>query len=417
MIVARLKSTAVSSFNLINGANSLLYPPSQTVLSNYGLNVYIGTGSWQYSGSKSRDSTKLSPLTTNSLLNIYSDIYGSRKATYDTLLFFSFNLNGKYLYNNFLTGSKLVISWSTLTTTTNCQVWVQNEPLVNLNCVAASGSLTITSPYFDYATTSNIIISVGLTNPNAASTTFNAYLYSYYYDGARYSLTIKTSNTYAVDLAYTSYNKVAKGTVEMYPFQSRISTVANAPLRIRFRIPSGSINRATGRLDLIYSQIQYSGAHYCYIVKYKDYTSMMQQTQRTMYRTSSCTSSSSTLYITPPSTLTLDVSVYYELVLLPLNMNSCSQGCVTQAGYHQTNFDPINLVAYSNINTPSIVAQQVHNLYAYEGSYYIGLQQIYILCTEPRITSLHLSININFTSSNNFPNHYLEITLYELSLT
>jgi hypothetical protein len=64
----------------------------------------------------------------------------------------------------------------------------------------------------------------------------------------------------------------------MYPFQARISTVANAPLRIRFQIPAGSIDRANGRLDLAYSQIQHSGAHYCYIIKYKDYTSMMQQT-------------------------------------------------------------------------------------------------------------------------------------------
>lgn len=203
----------------------------------------------------------------------------------------------------------------------------------------------------------------------------------------------------------------------MYPFQARISTVANAPLRIRFQIPSGSIDRANGRLDLIYSQIQYSGAHYCYLIKYNDYTSMMQQTQRTIYRTSSCTSSSTTIYVTPPSTLTLATSVYYELVLLPLGMSSCSGGCVTQSGYHQTNFDQINLIAYSNINTgPGIIAQQVNKLYAYEGSSFIGLQQIYILCTEPRITSLHISMNINFTSSNNFPNHYLEITLYELGI-
>lgn len=213
MIVARLRSTSVSSFTLINGANSLLYPPSQTSLSNYGLNVYIGTGSWQYSGSRSRSSSNLSPLTSSSLFNIYSDKYGSNRATYNTLLFFSFNPSGQFLYNNILTGSQLVLSWSGLTTTTNCQVWVQNEPLVNLVCVAAANSLTITSPYFDYSTTNNIIVSVGLTNPSSASTTFYANLYSYYYSGSRYSLTISTSNTYLTDVTYTSSTKLAKGIV------------------------------------------------------------------------------------------------------------------------------------------------------------------------------------------------------------
>jgi hypothetical protein len=102
---------------------------------------------------------------------------------------------------------------------------------------------------------------------------------------------------------------------------------------------------------------------------------------------------------------------------MPLGINSCSQGCITQSGYHQTNFDQISFVAYSNVNSgPGIVAQQVHKLYAYEGPSFIGLQQIYILCTEPRITSLHISMNINFTSSNNFPAHYLEITLYDLGI-
>lgn len=366
VIVAKLKSTSVSSFNLINGANSLLYPPSQTSLSNYGLNVYVGTGSWQYSGSKSRSSSNLSPLTSNTLFSIYSDKYGSTRATYNTLLFFSFNPNGQYLFNNFLTGSQLVISWSSLTTTTNCQVWVQNEPLVNLVCVAATNSLTVTSPYFDYSTTNNIIISVGLTNPSSATTTFTANLYSYWYSGSRYSLTISTSNTYASDQTYTASTKLAKGIVEMYPFQARISTVANAPLRIRFQIPSGSIDRTNGRFDLVYSQIQYSGTHYCYLIKYNDYTSMMQQTQRTVYRTSNCWSSSTTIYVTPPSTLTIGANVYYELVLLPLGMNNCAQGCVTQSGYHQTNFDQINLIAYSNVNSgPGIIAQQVNKLYAY----------------------------------------------------
>lgn len=103
-------------------------------------------------------------------------------------------------------------------------------------------------------------------------------------------------------------------------------------------------------------------------------------------------------------------SYYYELVMMPLNIDStgCSTyGCATQSGYQQTNFDLVNLVAYNNYNTMNIVSQQVHKLYAYEGSKNIGLQQIYLLTVQPKITSLYISFNVNFTSSNNYPNHYI----------
>lgn len=104
---------------------------------------------------------------------------------------------------------------------------------------------------------------------------------------------------------------------------------------------------------------------------------------------------------------------------MPLNINAagCSAyGCVTQSGYQQINFDTVNFAAYNNYNSPSIISQQVNRLYSYEGSGMIGLQQIYLLCSQPTITSLYLSININFASNNNFPSHYLEITLFDLTI-
>jgi hypothetical protein len=125
IVVAQLKSASATSFTLSNGGNSLLYPPSQTSLSNYGANIYVGVGNWQYSTTIPRSQSSLTPLSTSGILNVYSDKYGSTRASYQTNIFFSFNPSGKYLYNNFGTGSQLVIFWSGLTTTTNCQVWVQ----------------------------------------------------------------------------------------------------------------------------------------------------------------------------------------------------------------------------------------------------------------------------------------------------
>jgi hypothetical protein len=105
---------------------------------------------------------------------------------------------------------------------------------------------------------------------------------------------------------------------------------------------------------------------------------------------------------------------------MPLNINAAgctAYGCVTQSGYQQINFDSVALVAYNNAGTNNIISQQVNRVYKYEGSSYIGLQQIYVLCTQPTLTSIYLSININFTSSYNYPSHYLEITLFDLKIT
>lgn len=199
-------------------------------------------------------------------------------------------------------------------------------------------------------------MSIGVTNPTT-TTTFNVNLYSYYYSSSRYSLTISGSTTYATDTTYSSYNLVAKSTVALYPFYSRISTVANAPLRIRFALSSSSVSTANGRFTFINTQIQYSTAHLCYIIAYNSYTSMMQQTQRNVYKTYSCTYSSTTLTVIPPYTLTVSASNYYELVMLPLNINAAgctAYGCVTQSGYQQINWDTVTLIAYNSYSTVPI---------------------------------------------------------------
>jgi hypothetical protein len=314
VVVAQLKSTSASSFNISNSGATLLYPPSQTSLSNYGANIYVGVGNWQYITSLSRSQSSLTPISTAGIFKVYSDKYGSVRVGYNTNLFFSFNPSGQSLFNNFATGSQLVISWSGsgISTTTACQVWVQGEPLVRLTCATATESLVIISPYYDYSTTNNIIASIGLTNP-ASAVTFSANLYSYYSSSTRYSLTISTSSTYTPDATFISYTPFSKATIAMYPFQARMSSVANAPLRIRFMFTTSSVPATTGMLVLTYSQIQYTSAnaHLCYIMSYSSFTIMMQQTQRKVYKASSCTSSGSTLSVVPPKPLSLSTAVYY----------------------------------------------------------------------------------------------------------
>jgi hypothetical protein len=342
VMVAQLKSSSVSSFTFQPGSSTLYYPPSQYSVSGYyGVNIYVGSGNWQYSTTISRSMGNLVPINSNTFL-VYSDTYGSSRASYQTNVYFAINTNGQYLYNFIGTGSQIVISWSGLTVQTSCEVWVYQMPTADLTCVPSANSLSIYSKYYDFTTTNNIFVTIGMLNPSSASTTFTMKLYSYYYSASRFYLTISTTATYTTDITYTSNTLVAKSIVAMYPFQSRISTVANAPLRIRFQIPSSSIATTWGQLVLTYSQIQYSSSHLCSIISYASYASMMQQTERTEYKAYSCTSSGSTITVRPPYTLTISSGYYYELVLMPLNINAggcTAYGCATQSGYQQINFD------------------------------------------------------------------------------
>lgn len=112
IVVAQLKSTSTSSYSISNSGNSLSYPPSQFSLSsNYGATIYVGSSQWSYSSTISRSKSSLAPISTNSFL-VYSDVYGSGRAAYQTNIFFSVNPSGQTLYNYALTGSMMVISLS-----------------------------------------------------------------------------------------------------------------------------------------------------------------------------------------------------------------------------------------------------------------------------------------------------------------
>lgn len=93
-------------------------------------------------------------------------------------------------------------------------------------------------------------------------------------------------------------------------------------------LPSSGIGNTYGRLVLTNSQFTFTTAHLCHLIVYTSYASMMQQTERNVYR-AICSSSGTTLTVTPPPSLYLSASVYYELVMMPLNINSAS--CVTTA--------------------------------------------------------------------------------------
>jgi hypothetical protein len=420
VVVAQLKSSSSTSFTMSRGAQNIAYPSAQySDATKYGVYIYVGVGTWSFYTTISRSQNNLYPISTNTFL-VYTDKYGSARYNYQTNALFSLNTNGQYLYNYILTGSKIEITWSGLTTKSNCQVWVQNEPQVTLTCIPTTGLLTIYSMYYDYTTTNNIFVSLGVLNPSTPSTTITMKLYSYYYSSTRYLLTISTTASYSSDVTYLSNTQISKANVLMYPFSSRISNVANSPLRIRLTL-SGTMSTSNGGRFLInYSQLSYSTNYLCYFIVYSSYTAMMQKTQRKVYKASSYSVSGSSLTIYPPSFMDPTTSTYYELVIMPLDISGagCSaQGCATQSGFQQLNFDLINLIAYSTSNSNSPFNQQVNKLYSYEGTNAIGLQQIYFLTVQPITTSIYLSMNLNFTSSHVFPNHYLEIVFYDLQQT
>ena len=53
-------------------------------------------------------------------------------------------------------------------------------------------------------------------------------------------------------------------------------------------------------------------------------------------------------------------------------------------------------------------------MYEYEGGSKIALEQIYLLTAEPTETSLYMKFDLNFTSSNDYPTHYLEFIFWDL---
>lgn len=79
--------------------------------------------------------------------------------------------------------------------------------------------------------------------------------------------------------------------------------------------------------------------------------------------------------------MTINPLYYYELIVMPIGISptGCAivgYGCQTQTGFHQTNFEDINIVAYQyyrNGYAPITANQQANKRYAYEGSTMIGL--------------------------------------------
>lgn len=115
VVVAELKSTSTTSYSISNAGVGLLYPPSQFSSSgDFGATIYIGTDRWYASSSLGRSRSNLAPISDNTFM-VYSDIYGSKRSNYNTNIFFAINPSSQTLYNNAITGSKMVISWSGLT--------------------------------------------------------------------------------------------------------------------------------------------------------------------------------------------------------------------------------------------------------------------------------------------------------------
>ena len=198
-------------------------------------------------------------------------------------------------------------------------------------------------------------------------------LYDYYYSNSRFSKVISKTATLILDNTYSTNTEIEKERISMYPFRSRFSLIANAPLRARFKLSTGSVSYSPtnpGMFKLTNTQIQYSSAFLCYFRKFASYTSMDQGTEYIEMKAHSCTSSSTNLEIIPPRSMSISSSNYYELIVMPIGINpaGCSLlGCASQSGFQHTNFEAINFLAYSaTITSPAIVNGQYYNLYKYQ---------------------------------------------------
>lgn len=111
------------------GSSDITYPSSQwSDSSAFSGIIYIGSGQWTYSATITRNQGSLAPIS-NNVFNVYSDLYGTSRSSYTSIVLISMGMSGKTLYRYLDTGSKLVVTFTGISTQkSSCQVWVQNEP-------------------------------------------------------------------------------------------------------------------------------------------------------------------------------------------------------------------------------------------------------------------------------------------------
>lgn len=264
------------------GNADIYYPSSQWSDSSvFGAVVYIGTTQWLYSGGISRTQSNLAPISSNTFL-VYSDLYGSSRSTFSTIITMAMGIGGKTLFRYLDTGSKLVVTFSGISTQkSSCQIWVQNEPNIELTCIVGTGIITIYSERSDYSTSNLIFVEIGITNPTTTPITFTMNLYSYYYSASRYALVVSKSTTYAIDTTWSSQTRITKERVFMMPFESRITMLPNAPFRIRFKLTSSIAYNPTtpsysGMIRIINAQI---GSSTSFIIYFREYTTFSRMIQ------------------------------------------------------------------------------------------------------------------------------------------
>ena len=94
LVIAKIKSSSISSFTMSRGASDIFYPSSQSSESSkFSGYCYIGTTSWHYSRTLSRSQSSLAPISDNNF-EVYSDLYGSSRATFLNNLIISLNPSG-----------------------------------------------------------------------------------------------------------------------------------------------------------------------------------------------------------------------------------------------------------------------------------------------------------------------------------
>lgn len=420
ILVFRMRSTSVSTITITK--NGISYPLSQQYDSTqYNMVAYItNSGSnYIYSGSIGRSKASLVPIAP--AFTVTSDIYGSNKVGYKTNLLIVFSLSSQILYSYTNTGSRIVITFDTITTYGSyCSASVKNDVNVWLQCTVTSNTLTIISPFMDYTPADDITVTLGITNPGSTSAwTLN--FYSKYVSSTWNWLTIYKTTTYTVDATETA-TRLSKSLMLMYQPRARISQVSNSPLRFRFKLPAGTSSTDTANgayYQLVHSQIATSSTFECYFIEYASMKNMLQDTQN-VHLYAPCSGSGTTLTVYTPRVTPLTLTNFYELVVMPIGLTGCVSGtCATQSGFMQpTNYDEIKLTSFTGNTASTSSALSYQKLYLYEGQYKIGLTSVYVLSTELSITnSLYISFYLNFTDAVSFPDHMIEMTFWDIDLT
>lgn len=408
--------------NFVKVAN-LGYPVSQSArTAEYDTIIYVEKfGYYQSSGVISRSQSQLNvkPVT----FYAYPDLFGTAKSGYQTTVVFSFGMAGRNL-NPDSTGARFEIKWTAaFTYSKGCVAYVDLTPSVQLDCRVFTNKLWVTSKTL-FSTSYTIYVVLGIINPTS-NIAFTLGLYEYdRFDGSHYGLTIMQSNTlnYVIDNTEGLAGKVVlpKSSIRMYSFQTKMTRTTSslmAPLRFWFNLPGTALTPMTwvktgggGQLRIDYAQSLNSPYQECFFREYDSWTNLIQHTQSRLFY-SDCTSAGGIITVNVPKPRQLDLTKWYELVVMPLstvyNINT---------GYNNME-EEVRITAYQ-VNPLTVwSAQTIQTNKVFYGTSRLNLVSVYYLTVQPqKTTSIQIKFTVSGTYSGSYPQQWFEVLFYDLSM-